>query len=904
MGAHTLAQLFNPQGVAVFGASERAGAVGTTVLANLIAAGFKGVIAPINPKYAHIQGLPCWADLTQIEPGLARKLDLAVIATPAATVPNILRQCGEAGLKGAVILSAGFAEAGAAGQTLQRELLDIAQHYSMRLIGPNCLGLMRPSIGLNATFSHNQASQGQLALVSQSGALVTAVLDWAQAHGVGFSAIVSTGDAADVDFGDVLDYLALDPQTKGILLYVEGVHHARGFLSGLRAAARIKPVIVLKSARHAEGSRAAATHTGALMGADEVFDAALERAGVVRVERITQWFSAAQTLAQLGGLGMNLREGRVLILTNGGGPGVMATDRAADLSMPLAELGADTLTALNALLPAHWSHANPVDILGDADASRYAEAVRLCLADAGVDMMVVLLTPQAMTDPTACAEAVIQQAQEQGNGRRKPVLVCWMGETLVNEARARFDAAGIPQFRSPESAIEALAYLLDYRRNQNLLMQAPSPLSENAPADIEGARLIMQIARSEGRKVLSLRESKAILSAFRIPNHPSVLARDANEAMIVAESLGYPLAIKISAPTLTHKTDVGGVRLNVQSAQSVRHQVHEMLTTVRAQHPDVAIEGVTLERMAEVGHARELLVGVHRDPVFGPVIAFGMGGTAVEVLHDRALALPPLNPLLAERMMQRTRAIKMLGEFRGAPPVPAGALEQILLRISEMVCELPEIAGLDINPLMAGELGVVAVDARIELAELHPGLPRYAHMAIHPYPAHLARHVVLADGREIILRPIRPEDAEMEQAFVHELSEESRYLRFMRALDELTPEMLMRFTQIDYDREMAFVAIFTQGEETMEIGVARYSLQPDGETAEFAVVIADAWQGCGLGSLLLEAVMDAARQRGVRLLMGEVLPHNTGMLKLAARMGFERLGSSIDDDVVHVAIKL
>ncbi|MGD9888167.1 MAG: GNAT family N-acetyltransferase [Halothiobacillaceae bacterium] len=906
MGAHTLEQLFNPKGIAVFGASERAGAVGTTVLANLLAAGFKGAIVPINPKHTQIQGLRCWPDVAQVESALAHTLDLAVIATPAASVPGIVRQCGEAGFKGAVILSAGFAEAGAAGQALQRELLEIAQHFSMRLIGPNCLGLMRPKIGLNATFSHNQAAAGQLALVSQSGALVTAVLDWAQAHGVGFSAIVSTGDAADVDFGDVLDYLALDPQTKGILLYVEGIHHARGFLSGLRAAARIKPVIVLKSARHAEGSRAAATHTGALMGADDVFDAALERAGVVRVERITQWFSAAQTLAQLGGqgMGLNLREGRVLILTNGGGPGVMATDRAADLSMPLATLSAETLTALNAFLPVHWSHANPVDILGDASAARYGEAVRLCLADAGVDTMVVLLTPQAMTDPLACAEAVIQQAQQQGNGYRKPVLVCWMGETLVNEARARFDAAGIPQFRSPESAIEALAYLLDYRRNQNLLMQAPSPLSEDTPADIEGARLIMQQARSEGRMVLSLRESKAILSAFRIPNHASVLARDANEAMIVAESLGYPLALKISAPALTHKTDVGGVRLNVQSAQSVRHQVQEMLDKVRAAHPDVAIEGVTLERMAEVGHARELLVGVSRDPVFGPVIAFGMGGVAVEVLHDRALALPPLNPLLAKRLMQRTRAAKMLGAFRGALPVPIGALEQVLLRISEMVCELPEIAGLDINPLMAGELGVVAVDARIELAEMHPGQPRYAHMAIHPYPAHLARHVVLSDGREITLRPIRPEDAEMEQAFVHELSDDSRYMRFMRALDELTPEMLMRFTQIDYDREMAFVAIYGEGEQAVEIGVARYSLQPDGESAEFAVVVSDAWQGAGLGSLLLEAVMDAARQRGVRVLMGEVLPHNTGMLKLAERMGFERLAGAFDDDVVHVTRKL
>ncbi|MFZ5466517.1 MAG: GNAT family N-acetyltransferase [Pseudomonadota bacterium] len=892
MGAHVLEQLFNPRGVALFGASEREGSVGAMVLANLVKAGFKGAIVPVNPKHKKVQGLHCHPDLSRVE----HDVDLAVIATPAPTVPGILRQCGEAGLKGAVILSAGFGESGSDGQRLQRECVEVAQRYRMRLIGPNCLGIMRPAIGLNATFSHNQALPGQLALVSQSGALVTAVLDWAQARGIGFSAIASTGDAADVDFGDVLDYLALDPQTKGILLYVEGVRHARRFLSGLRAAARMKPVIVLKSARHAEGAHAAATHTGAMIGGDDVFDAALERAGVVRVERITQWFSAAQTLAQ----GLSLRGENLLILTNGGGPGVMATDRAADLALPLAQLGTKTVEALDAVLPVHWSRGNPVDILGDATPERYGEAVRLCLVDPAVDMMVVLLTPQAMTDPTGCARAVIEQAK----ASRKPVLACWMGETLVSEARDLFDESPLPHFRSPETAVEALAYLVAHRRNQRLLMQTPGPLTDDTPADVEGARLILQAARAEGRKVLTTRESKAVLTAFHIPTNPSILARTPNEAMLAAESIGFPVALKISAPGLTHKSDVGGVRLNVRSVQSARQQVQDMLDQVHARFPEVEIEGVTIERMAEVGHKRELLIGVTRDPVFGPVIAFGLGGTAVEVLRDRAIALPPLNSVLAERLVRRTRAARMLEQFRDAPAVDQKRIEQVLLRVSEMVCELPEIAALDINPLLAGELGVVAVDARIELADTLHGAEPYAHMAIHPYPAHFARTAALSDGRDILLRPIRPEDAEIEQAFVRGLSEESRYLRFMRAIEELTPEMLVRFTQIDYDREMAFVAIFEKDGQEEEIGVARYSVEPDGESAEFAVVVADAWHGLGVGTLLLEALIESARQRGVRELIGEVLPRNRSMLALADRLGFSRQMLESDEDLVRVSRRL
>jgi len=892
VGAHALEPILNPRGVAVFGASDRPGALGTTVLANLIEAGYEGAIIPVNPSHDSVQGLACRAEL--VHP--AEPVDLAVIATPAATVPDILRQCGATGVQGAVILSAGFGDNAPNGPRLRQEIVEIAEDHRIRLVGPNCLGLMRPSIGLNATFSHNQALPGHLALISQSGAMVTAVLDWATERGIGFSAIASTGDAADIDFGEVLDYLAMDRKTSGILLYIEGIRDARRFLTGLRAAARLKPVIVLKSARHDTGAKAAATHTGAMIAGDDVFDAALTRAGVVRVERISQWFSAAQTLASR----LTLHGDHLLLLTNGGGPGVMAADRATDLDIPMAEPSPETLAALDHVLPSHWSRANPVDILGDATPSRYAEALKVCLADDHVHMLVVMLTPQAMTDPTGCAREVIEQVHAQ-RSHHKPVVACWMGESLVAEARALFDEAGIPNFASPEAAVEALSYLLTHRRNQKLLLQTPAPLTDDSPPDIEGARMILDAARRAERRVLTSREAKAVLQAFRIPAEQAILARDADEAMVAAEGLGFPVALKVSAPTMTHKSDVGGVRLNLHDARAVREEAGEMLERLREAYPDVEIEGVTVERMAAVGHPRELLVGVSRDPVFGPVIAFGMGGTAVEVIRDRALALPPLNTVLIRRLIDQTRAAILLGPFRNAPGVERHAVEQVLLRISEMVCELPEVGAIDINPLLAGEDGVSAVDARIELSDQPPKLDAYAHMAIYPYPMHFQREETLADGTSITLRPIRPEDAEIEQAFVRGLSRESRYMRFMRVLNELTPEMLVRFTQIDYDREMAFIALHETDGTEEQIGVARYNMEPDGETAEFALVVGDDWQARGLGTALLRILVEYARLRGVRELFGDVLERNAGMRGLGARLGFEEQLLESEEDVVRIS---
>ncbi len=893
MGHHYLNQLFASNSIAVFGASEEPNAIGSLVLLNIVAAGFLGKIFPINPKQSTVHGLTCYPGL----PVIPHPVDLAIVATPANTVAEIIHQCGEHGVKGVIVLSAGFSETGNRGKRMEKDLLDIIHHYGMHLIGPNCLGVMRPSSGLNATFSQNQALPGNVALVSQSGAICTAILDWASGRQMGFSTVVTLGDAADVDFGDVLDYLALDPKTDSILLYVEGIHDARSFMSGLRAASRMKPVIVLKAGRYEEGSRAASSHTGAIVGGDDAFDAALERAGVVRVNSINQLFSAAEVLSS----GMSVNQNRLLIVTNGGGPGVMATDRAVEMNLRMSTLGTATVTALNKLLPAPWSHGNPVDMLGDATPERYEATLDICLADDCMDGVLVMLTPQAMTDPAGVAEAVVRVSQR----HKKPLLACWMGDAQVERGREILSAAKIPNFNTPESAVEAFAYLTNYRSNQKMLMQVPASVEvQISEPDIEGARLIVESVLAEGRRVLSTTESRAILSAFRIPSLPTILTRSPAEALVAAESVGFPVVMKVSSPDIIHKSDVNGVRLNINSARTVRSVYQELVEASTKVMPEARIDGVTVEPMYRGLAARELMIGVVRDPVFGPVISFGTGGTAVEVHRDRAVALPPLNQYMIKKTICRTRAAKMLGPFRNMPEVDFSALHQMLQRVSELVCELPEIVEMDINPLMASPDGAIAVDARFTVAYPRGGAQRYDHMAIHPYPNDLVKLQQLADGTNILIRPIRPEDAEMEQEFVRNLSRESRYMRFMQSLRELTPDMLVRFTQIDYDREVAFLALAREDGVDKEVGVCRYAINPDRQSCEFALVIADAWQSRGLGGLLMETLIDAARSKGLNAIIGEVLSENAGMLRLMQRLGFERHKSDMDDSVVIVTKRL
>ena len=888
MGQHHLKPLFAPKSVAVFGASDRVDSVGQIVFHNMLQSGFQGALYPINPTHAEVQGCKAYASITQI----IDAVDLAVIATPPESVPAIIEECGKRNVKAAVIITAGFGEVGVAGKALERAVLENAQRYGIRLIGPNCLGVMRPDIGLNATFNNGSALPGNLAFVSQSGALCTAILDWAQISDVGFSSVVSMGSSLDVDFGEILDYLISDVKTQSILLYIEGIRDARGFMSALRAAARIKPVILVKVGRHPAGSKAAMSHTASLVGSDDAFDAAVRRAGVVRVRSITELFSAAKALS----CGFNPTGNRLAIVTNGGGPGVMATDRAIDLGLEMAVLSEATIAKLNQVLPGTWSHGNPVDIIGDAQADRYQHAVQACLEDPNVDGVLTILTPQAMTKPLEAAKAVIALSKRYN----KPLLTSWMGGAQVETSRAAFKRAKKPTFRTPEPAVEVFSFLSAYHRNQKLLMQMPGPLSHHLEPDIEGAHMIIEGALQQRRKVLSEMESKALLSAFHIPVAQTMVAHSPNEALLIAQQLGFPVAMKINSPDITHKTDAGGVLLNLVNAQAVRAAYHEIIDNVKLSRPEALVDGISIQPMIVKPNGRELMVGVTNDPIFGPVITFGAGGTTVEIMGDRSVALPPLNTFLVKDLIAGTHVAKMLAAFRQMPPADMHALESVLLRVSEMVCELPTLLEMDINPLIVDEHGALAADARVVVEFRSPSADRYAHMAIYPYPTHLVSDWQLADGTNIVIRPIRPEDAALEQSFVHALSEESRYFRFMNSMQELSESMLVRFTQIDYSREMALIAVTMEHDKEIELGVTRYAINPDGESCEFALVVADNMRGKGLGNKLMVALMDAARSKGLKIIEGEVLNNNASMLKLMHRLGFSVEVSQDDDSIKKV----
>ncbi|MGA8863245.1 MAG: bifunctional acetate--CoA ligase family protein/GNAT family N-acetyltransferase [Gallionella sp.] len=889
MGKHYLSSLFAPKSVAVFGASDRPDSVGQIVFKNMLEGGFKGSLFPINSKHPEVQGRRAYAGIAEI----GEPVELIVVATPPQTVPAIIEHCGIHGVKAAVIITAGFGEAGRAGEALEKELMETAHRYGIRLIGPNCLGIMRPSIGLNATFNKGGANTGNIAFISQSGALCTAILDWAQHNDVGFSSVVSMGSSTDVDFGEILDYLVSDASTHSILMYIEGIRNARKFMSALRAAARFKPVILVKVGRHEAGSKAALSHTASLVGSDDVFDAAVSRAGVVRVQTITQLFTAAKALS----CGFRPVGNRLAVVTNGGGPGVMAADRAADLGLTMATLSEATIDYLNQHLPATWPHSNPVDIIGDAQADRYHHAVKACLEDDNVDGVLAILTPQAMTKPLESAQAMIELA----NTHSKPLLTCWMGDTQVAEARQAFTRARKPHFRTPEPAVEVFSHLSAYYRNQKLLMQVPGPFSHHVEPDVESARMIIEGAMQEHRKVLTEMESKALLSSFHIPVANTTIARSPNEALLIAQQLGFPVAMKINSPDISHKSDTGGVLLNLNSAHQVRAAFQHILENAQQYRPKARLDGVSIEPMIVKPNGRELMIGVTRDPVFGPVITFGAGGTAVEIMGDRAVSLPPLNSYLARELIRETRIAAMLGEFRNMAPANLDALVDVLLRVSEMACELPLLQEMDINPLILDENGALAADARVVVEYRQPSADRYAHMAIYPYPSQLVSHWQLADGTDITIRPIRPEDAEIEQSFVRGLSDESKYFRFMNSMQELTENMLVRFTQIDYSREMALIAVTLVEDREVELGVARYAINPDGVTCEFALVVADTFQGKGLGQKLMDALMEAARAKGLSTIEGEVLSNNHNMIKLMTRLGFASKASVDDPSIIKVA---
>jgi acetyltransferase len=894
MNKHYLTSLFTPESVVLYGASDRQDSVGGVVFRNLLSSGFKGRIYAINPRREEVQGEKAYPSLDKIE----EMVDLAVVATPSQSIPDIVEECGEQGVRMMLILSAGFRETGARGRQLEDRVSQLARRYGIRLMGPNCLGIIRPEKGFNATFGNGNARPGNLAFVSQSGAICTAILDWAEKNEVGFSAVVSTGIAADLDFGDYLDYLVSDPCTKAILLYIEGIKNSRRFMSSLRAAARIKPVIALKVGRHAAGAEASMSHTGALVGSDETFSAALSRSGVLRVNTIGQLFAAAKALSSTHYRGASER---LVIVTNGGGPGVMAADRATDQGIELSTLSPATITALNEALPDVWSHANPVDIIGDAPPERYQQAVEICLRDPAVDGAIVILTPQAMTQPAEVARAVVKSAENSN----KPVMTSWMGGAQVEQARQILNAARIPDFGTLENAVDAFSYLARYNRNQRLLLQTPARLdSGQEPPDSEGARLIIEGVLTEQRKILTEPESMAILNAFRIPTVRNAVAHSANEALIIAESIGFPIAMKVLSTDISHKSDAGGVRLNINSAQEVRGAYRQLIDQVQVRRPEANIAGVTVEKMYRSANGRELMIGIIRDPVFGPVISFGSGGTSVEIMKDSAISLPPLNHRLAKDLVHRTRVSKLLGEFRQMPAVDVEQLIEVLLSVSSMACELPWIQEMDINPLIMDEHGIIAVDARISVDYPKPSTDPYNHLAIHPYPVQLVKNVQLNDGTDIVIRPIRPEDAEIEAKFVRELSRETKYFRFMNTFQELSQELLVRFTQIDYHNEMALIAVKSTADGEEQIGVARYTTNLDKKSCEFALVVSDQWQSKGIAHRLMRNLMEVARDRDLERMDGQVLSNNFKMLELMESLNFKISNFPDDSSIKMVEARL
>lgn len=893
MSTRNLDRVFRPKSVALIGASDRVGSVGDILARNLVSAGFAGPIMPVNPAHQTIHGLATVDNVAH----LPVAPDLAVIATPPPTVPEIVADLGRIGCKAAVVITAGFGEGSdQAGADLRQRVLDAARPHLLRVVGPNCLGVMAPNHKLNATFAHLAAPTGDLAFVAQSGAIITSMLDWAAARGIGFSHVVSLGDMTDVDFGDMLDYLAGDAATKAILLYIEGVTAARKFMSAARIAARTKPVLVVKAGRRPEGAKVVTSHTGALAGADAVYDAAFRRAGILRVYELEELFDAAVTLALCGPV-----EGeRLAILTNGGGLAVMATDSLMEMGGTLAPLAPETIAALDRVLPRTWSHGNPVDIIGDATPRRYSDALSTLLEDRAVDAVLVLNAPTALASSADAARAVAAVAAK--NGRK--VLTSWVGESTAAEARRIFAAASMPTYPTPYEAVRAFMHLVRYRRNRAFLSQVPAAAAADFTPDRPRAAGIIARALAESRPWLSSSESKEILAAYAIPVVRTQEAATPEAVEAAARAFGAPCAVKILSPDIQHKTDVGGVVLNLADPQAAKAAAAAMLDRVRRIRPDAKLAGFTVEPMIERQGAYELLLGMTDDSQFGPVMLFGQGGIAAEIIGDRALALAPLNLVLARSLMERTRIFRQLRGFRDQPSAALDAIALTLVKLSQLTVDCPEIGELDINPLLAAVDRVIALDARIRVKPAK-GDP-VARFAIRPYPSALIETVTLESGETCVLRPMRPEDASTIEAFFRRLSNEDVRLRFFAPLTQLSPTLLARLTQLDYEREMALLLSSTGAPESgPEIyGVVRLSADPNNDKAEFAVTVRSDLKGHGIGRLLMRHLIEYARSRALRALTGDVLRENRMMLELCRELGFEMRPLLEDDGIMRVTLAL
>ena len=893
MDVHNLGRIFNPARIAVVGVTQNPNSVGGKVLANLVGGGFRGVVYPVNAESEAVLGVPCYPDAAH----LPRTPDLAIICSPAAEVPRRVAECGEAGIRGVIIVSAGFKETGEAGRKLESDIKRAqARFEGMRIIGPNCLGIVVPRLNLNASFAPASPRDGDIAFISQSGALCASVLDWALENRIGFSHFVSIGNSLDVDFGDLIDYFGEDERTRSIILYIESVTQARAFMTAARAFARQKPIIAFKAGRFPASAQAAASHTGAMASEDAVYDAAFQRTGVARVAELADVFDCAALI----GRGKVPGGPRLALVTNAGGPGVIATDALIAQQGVLATLTQETMARLDADLPPAWSHGNPVDVLGDANSRRIEKAVQSVLADAQVDAVLVIVTPQAMTNPTAAARVLAKLAGQS----HKPLLAAWLGGRAMRDGLPILAEAGIATYPTPEQAVRSFMTLVQYARNLETLYETPKDVALQLPYDRAEAKRRFVATRLTAGDTLAEDVSKELIASYGIPVTQPLPAASAAEAVAVAERIGYPVVLKVRSPDVSHKTDVGGVALDLAGAEMVTAAFHNIVRNVKERRPDARVDGVTVQKMIEAEDALELILGVKKDPVFGTVIMAGMGGVGAELLADRSLGFPPLNERLAMRMLESLRMWPLLTGYRGRKPVNVEALVQVLIRLSYLAADYPEITELDINPLLCTPAEVVALDARIVVdralvgAEAEP----YAHLALRPYPEKFVKRVELKDGTALTLRPIRPEDEPLWLAMLRSCTKETIYSRFRYLFDWSTHEVATRYCYIDYAREIAIVAEIATRDGRELIGVGRLVADPGHEEGEYAVLVVDAWQNKELGGILTDYCIEIARSWNLKRVVAQTTTDNHPMIAV-----FERRGFSVtmgEDSAVEVSKEL
>jgi acetyltransferase len=872
MNGANLDKIFKPKSIAVIGASETVGSAGYRIFRNLIGHGYDGVVYPVNTKRESVQGVQAYPSINEVP----KVVDLAVICTPANVVVEVVEQCGKRGIKGILIISAGFKEIGPEGVAREQRLLELKKQYGLQIVGPNCVGFIMPYLNLNATFAGSMPEKGSIALLSQSGAVCGAILDWAAAAKVGFSSFVSVGSMLDVDFGDLIDYFGMDIHTRSIVLYIESITNARKFMSATKGFARAKPIIVIKSGRFKEGAKAAASHTGALAGEDAIYEAAFRRSGVVRVMNIMDLFNCSSILAkQPRPMGPN-----IAIITNAGGPGVLATDSIIEKGGKLSPLSAETMEKLNTVLPSHWSHANPVDIIGDGDDERYQKAIEICLEDKNIDGLLILCVPQVMADPQKLADRLVDIARK----TTKPILTSFIGEASVYQAREILNRNNIPTYASPDEAVESYMYLYHYERHLGQLYETPEELNISTPAHTEIIKKILDTAAKENRTMLNENEAKTFLELYGITTTTPVIAETEDKAAKAAEKLGYPVVMKILSPQISHKSDVGGVVLDLRCGDDVKKTFREMTKRAKEKVPNAQILGVTIQKQVN-NYGYELILGSKKDPVFGSVILFGLGGIYTELFKDRAIGFPPLNQVLAERIIEKTKAYELLKGFRNVPPVDMKHVEETMVKFSQMLIDHPEIKEVDINPLIPQGNDLIAVDARIIL---DPEPEKHPHLIITPYPTKYMKQITLKDGMSVLLRPIKPEDENMWLEMFKTFSEETVRFRFFRIIKDTPHEVRTRFCNIDYDREIGIVAEVQEPGKKRLLGVARLIATPvQKDEAEFALVVTDEWQRQGLGSEFLDYLIEIGKDKNLAKIAGVVLKDNYPMIALCREKGFK-----------------